>query len=166
MHKIKLVILFMFIMTASMTACNPESKDMTRVLKASAEEITRSTESMEETTEILSTEDIGSTENVTTETETGNSNSDDKISWEEAETLLIEVLGTTDKRTGYSYSYSYMDTCEIYETSYFVFQWGLLVRDHMLTISQLFVSTDGKKIYEGMYNGDKNIVYTEKNYIE
>lgn len=166
MHKIKLVILCMFIMTASMTACSSEKKNITELQKESTEKSEGTIEQTNTATLNVSTETIPHTEEVTTDTVSERDYSADGISWKEAETLITEVLGTEDKRTGYSYSFSYIDTCEVDDTIYHVFQWSWLVRDHMSTRTQLFVSTDGKMIYEGMYNGDKNIVYTEKNYIE
>lgn len=98
MHKIKLVILCMFIMTASMTACSSEKKNITELQKESTEKSEGTIEQTNTATLNVSTETIPHTEEVTTDTVSERDYSADGISWKEAETLITEVLGTEDKR--------------------------------------------------------------------
>ena len=116
----------------------------------------------QEDTEV-STESV--TEATTTEAAQGEQTTG-AITPEQAQELLVKVLGEKDEETGNLYSFGYENTMVVDGSEYYVFTWGWLVDDHVSHLTDLFVKTDGSAIYEGVFAGDDATVYTETNYLQ
>lgn len=160
MYKKGLVFVLALGMTFNVTACGVGNKEVQTTVQT---EVTTAEELTTVTTEKMAMGKV-TLEEATMSSEDNTEQYD--MSYKEAERLLTHILGMQDEETGDMYSYTYMDVCTFNDMEYYVFHWGRMVDNHMTTISQLFVSTDYTKIYSGIYTGDKNIIYTSKNYLE
>lgn len=162
MYKKGLVFILALGMTFNVTACGVGNKEVQTTAQTEGSTVEESA--------MITTEKVAMAISEVTSEETMKSSEDNTerydISYKKAERLLTDVFGIQDEETGDLFSYTYMDVCTFDEVDYYVFHWSRLVEGHMTTISQLFVSTDYTKIYSGIYTGDKNIIYTNKNYLE
>ena len=81
------------------------------------------------------------------------------ISAAEAEQLCRKVMGEVAEETGFPMSYGYTETVEINGRAYHAIRVSWLVNNsHMSYIGDLFVTTDGSEIYDGVvYNGEYEI---------
>lgn len=98
--------------------------------------------------------DTDSDENAETDTSAGSAN-EGEITVDEALQILYDKYGTEDVDTGFTYSYGYTETDEIDGVTYYNFRMSWLVdNDHFSYLTNLFVSTDGSKVYSGAYDGN------------
>lgn len=163
MYKKGLVFILALGMAMNVTACGGGNKEVqtTAQTESSTEEATTK-ETPAKTVTTSESVSKATTEKVSEATE----QSEYDVSYKEAERLLISTLGLKNEETGKVYSYTYLDKYVFEEVEYYVFHWGQVVDGHVIAIGQLFVSADCTKIYSGIYTGDKNVIYTDKNYLE
>lgn len=175
--KRKIICLVCCISLLALVSCgktydDPEDPSLTTEIEEETEEDTTETNaaSNEEVTEDKTTEEETTGEEASEEnTEDGENaksdNSQSQITVDEAEKILTESLGSVDEETGNTYSFGYMDTVTVDGAGYYVFNWSRMVDNHLSTLGDIFVATDGSAVYEGVYNaiGDCE-VYTDYNY--
>ena len=78
------------------------------------------------------------------------------ITAQEAEALCCRVMGERDEETGFVFSFGTSGAVQREEKQYYVIRVSWLVNnDHLSYIGDLFVSADGKEIYDGVVTGDK-----------
>lgn len=99
--------------------------------------------------------DEQTSENESESEDTSENNSDDgTITIEQAEQMLYDEFGTEDVDTGYHYTFTYESTDTVDGAEYYNFRMTWLVEDHSSYLTNMFVSTDGSKIYSGASDGD------------
>lgn len=75
------------------------------------------------------------------------SSASENITKEQAEEILNDKFGTTDKETGYTISYDYMAKIKDENgNEYYAFRQTWLVNDHSSFLKNIFISLDGKDI--------------------
>ena len=136
-------------MLLGMTACGKTNADQENTVRETVQETTQQEPEIQEepkAQEEPETQESGAT-----------------LTPEDAEQLLVSVLGTQDEQTGYTYSFGYIETMTIDGAEYHAFVWSWLVEDHNSRLGELFVAVDGSAIYEGEYLGDSAELNTQKN---
>lgn len=149
----------------AVTGCGNKDSDSTVVLQEVTEKTTEDElldQPTEGTTQEPTTRIVEQTEEATVEDIVSEDGTDSQgtgitaISPEDATAMLMVTLGERDEETGNEYSYGYIENVQIDGVTYLVFDWRWLVDDHTSKITDLFVTADGSKIYEGLYNGPEN----------
>lgn len=132
----------------------PDTVTETTDSTTEAEQTDATTEVTQETTEEVTTE---ATEEATTSDEVS------AISADEATSMLMAVLGEQDPDTGNAYMYEYIENVQIEGVTYLAFEWKMDDGEQSTAISDLFVTADGKNVYQGTYSGpDSSDVYLDK----
>ncbi|MGN0437138.1 MAG: hypothetical protein ACI4F4_01335 [Lachnospiraceae bacterium] len=170
MMKKKGLILLLAVSVFAFTGCGKQNttEETGEVsVEFGALEVADDIEASEVETEEPTTRIVDQAEEISEETttEVDNSASDSgvtAISPEDATAMLMVTLGERDEQTGNEYSYGYIENVQIDGVTYLVFDWRWLVDDHMSKLTDLFVTADGTKIYEGLYKGPEDSeVYLE-----
>lgn len=143
MTKRRVICLLAASMLLGMTACGKTNADQENTVRETVQQTTQQEPKVQEEPE---TQESGAT-----------------LTPEDAEQLLVSVLGTQDEQTGYTYSFGYIETMSIDGAEYHAFVWSWLVEDHNSRLGELFVAVDGSAIYEGEYLGDSAELDTQKN---
>ena len=157
------------LLLVGLTACG-NNADSAEVITQEKTEVA-SVESTEDVTEVAEatteevTETVADSEDVADEA-TEATQSTVSITVEDAQALVEKTLGTADEETGNTYSFMHVNTMTVDGVEYHVFTWSWLVNGTVSHLTDLFVTTDGSAIYEGMFAGDNATVYTEDNYLE
>ena len=149
MTKRRVICLLAASMLLGMTACGKTNADQENTVRETVQETTQQEPEIQEepkAQEEPETQESGAT-----------------LTPEDAEQLLVSVLGTQDEQTGYTYSFGYIETMTIDGAEYHAFVWSWLVEDHNSRLGELFVAVDGSAIYEGEYLGDSAELDTQKN---
>lgn len=82
----------------------------------------------------------------------------------EAQNLLKSTFGEKDDMTENPYSFDYTKDCEIDDVAYYAFSWSWTENGESKKLTDIFVSHDGSKIYEGVISGDTGIILNSTNF--
>lgn len=156
MTKRRVICLLAASMLLGMTACGKTNADQENTAKETVQQTTQQESEIQKEPEIQEETEVQETADIQQESGT-------TLTPEDAEQLLVSVLGTQDEQTGYTYSFGYIETMTIDGAEYHAFVWSWLVEDHNSRLGELFVAVDGSAIYEGEYLGDSAEVNTQKN---
>ncbi|MCC8168578.1 MAG: hypothetical protein LIO37_04475 [Clostridiales bacterium] len=130
------------------------------------------TENAEDTEETVTEEASGTEDDATeaVETSDGTEEAEEVIpdiseitveSEDDGITLLKSFFGTEDDETGNQYVFIYLSTVTIDDVEYYAYTWSWAVDDHYSRLTDVFVSLDGSAIYEGDYDAQECVFYTD-----